>query len=712
MSEPDNQREWPVTGGPFPESPTQATTSTESSWRTEDTGAAPILGGAAEFIRALYPDDEDGWLVMSSNRTGSHNVAIKERLNAADLPDIVRQVDELSTQHDVWMNVCLQADRPSGRGRVDGVGVVPAVWAEVDDDKTPNGVDAVTVLRGLSMPPSLIVASGHGFHCYWLLEAPVTVSTDTERQEFTTLNRRAWRLVSDAIGQRQNFVGDLARELRPPGTINFKGEEDPRFVEVVSWTASRHTVTMLDRSLPAVEATFPNGEERTSFEHLLDVAGQTGSGAAQEALNRVAAGQSRHEVGNWLANQLCGPNDLRLPRSDGLVFMRIYQAQVENTRSGIEPYTWDEASAQLTAAFEKPRVWGGFDPIETSAIDESWSRVDLGPFLNGEYEQIAPTILRREDGAGLLYLNCLNYLHGDSTAGKSWVGEIAVAQELSAGNHAMWIDLEDPGPLTIIERLRLLGAPDGFIVERLHYHRPQEPVNGAAVDLLIAQAHEQPVTLIVIDSVGEAFSLEGINEDRDVEVAPWLRRVARRLADAGPCVVLIDHATKAGDNPLYPSGSKRKRAAVTGAHYFVVAKTPFDRTHAGSITLTCAKDRHGHYRQKDVVARIDIRPEPGRLVVDVRVPVSSPAAGEHPPEKSYIVWMHNAVAAAKEANCWLGQNELLARMEGKGSKETKIAGIKQAARVGALETQDAPRNSTQYRFSHDLGVATDTRAEA
>ena len=81
------------------------------------------------------------------------------------------------------------------------------------------------------------------------------------------------------------------------------------------------------------------------------------------------------------------------------------------------------------------------------------------------------------------------------------------------------------------------------------------------------------MTLAVVDSLGEAFGLEGIDENHDVEVAPWLRRVARRLADAGLSVLLLDHSTKSADNPRRPSGSKRKRAAITGASYLPVIST-------------------------------------------------------------------------------------------------------------------------------------------
>jgi hypothetical protein len=124
----------------------------------------------------------------------------------------------------------------------------------------------------------------------------------------------------------------------------------------------------------------------------------------------------------------------------------------------------------------------------------------------------------------------------------------------------------------------------------------------AVLDLI---AEHQP-TLVVLDSVGAAFGLEGINEDRDNEVGPWLERVPKVLAKAGPAVLPIDHSTKAGDNPLHPSGSKRNRAAVTGASYLAEVLIPFDKDNPGSIALICAKDR------RDATERFDA----GRTVTD------------------------------------------------------------------------------------------------
>ncbi len=248
-------------------------------------------------------------------------------------------------------------------------------------------------------------------------------------------------------------------------------------------------------------------------------------------------------------------------------------------------------------------------PVES---DPTWLRVDLGPALAGAVERVTPTVFTRDDGRALFYPRRVNGLHGDSGIGKSMVVAVAVAQELNAGHDVGWIDLEDPDPTTLIERLRLLGVNDRIISGRFHYYAPHEPFTDAAVAALARDATGWAV--LVIDSMGEAFGLEGLDENKDVDVGPWLRRVARVLADAGPAVVLIDHSTKAADNPLHPSGSKRKRAAITGASYLLDVIQPLTRDAGGKLRLVCAKDRHGSYRRGDVVAVVDMAVYPDKGV--------------------------------------------------------------------------------------------------
>jgi hypothetical protein len=205
----------------------------------------------------------------------------------------------------------------------------------------------------------------------------------------------------------------------------------------------------------------------------------------------------------------------------------------------------DDRAGEATAEFEE--------------LIESWRPMDLRPVLAGSYEPPVPVVCSVDGtGHGLFYRGAVNGVHGDSGIGKSWLAAMATGEELRVGHDVLVLDYEGTAE-EMVGRLLAIGTPAEAIVEHLMYMNPTTPAGVTIVDMTVARMKERAVGLVVIDSLGEAFGVDGVNEDRDNEVGPWLRRVARRLAQAGPAVLIVDHATKAADNPLHPSGSKRKR---------------------------------------------------------------------------------------------------------------------------------------------------------
>jgi hypothetical protein len=258
-----------------------------------------------------------------------------------------------------------------------------------------------------------------------------------------------------------------------------------------------------------------------------------------------------------------------------------------------------------------PSLIDGITPL----LDPSFHPVDLEGVLDGTFIVPTPSILRRDDDRqALFYRGQVNGVHGDSGTGKGWVALYAAAQQLRAGNTVMLLDLEDV-PSSIVDRLRKMHVSDDAIRERLIYIRPSSNFDRVAIEHLVAIVEARHPTLVIIDSLGEAFGLEGIDENHDSEVGPWLRAVPRRLADTGngeegPAVVILDHVTKVNDIPLHPSGSKRKRAAIGGAQYWAHSVVPFDAQSGGRLRLKCAKDRHGNFRRGEDVGDLVIRVDP------------------------------------------------------------------------------------------------------
>jgi hypothetical protein len=121
---------------------------------------------------------------------------------------------------DVYMSVHpVTCRRPPGeRGRIEDVAAINCLFAEFDakdygsKDEVRAHLEAVSALW-----PSIIVDSGGGWHCYWLLDEPFLLRQGEERREAATLQGQFVRAVGGDVGAK-----DLARVLRLPGTQNAK----------------------------------------------------------------------------------------------------------------------------------------------------------------------------------------------------------------------------------------------------------------------------------------------------------------------------------------------------------------------------------------------------------------------------------------------------------------------------------------------------------
>lgn len=279
---------------------------------------------------------------------------------------------------------------------------------------------------------------------------------------------------------------------------------------------------------------------------------------------------------------------------------------------------YDEA----LAIFEAAR-----DGDVPAAVD--LKRVDLLPAWRGERRRPEAMVLERSDGARIFPAG-INYIFGDSGDGKSWVTLVAALQLMRSGTAVVLVTYEDPNEIDIVERLQFLGCTETELAF-LHLLIPHDPFT-EIVDAVAHYCRREQVALVVLDSVGDALAVDGVNEDSDAEFGPWARRCFRHLldvvvdelleVDTAPCpglaIVPIDHATKSKSSPHFPSGTKRKRAIVTGLMVSVDVRMPFGRGVVGRINLVCSKDRSGRFRRGEIVAEfmLDATEDVYRFTID------------------------------------------------------------------------------------------------
>ena len=87
--------------------------------------------------------------------------------------------------------------------------------------------EALKTINNFHLEPSMVIHSGGGFHCYWILENPLCVA-DYGTDTLENINKALSKSLHGDSGTH-----DLSRVLRIAGTINFKNPQSPRSVEIV-----------------------------------------------------------------------------------------------------------------------------------------------------------------------------------------------------------------------------------------------------------------------------------------------------------------------------------------------------------------------------------------------------------------------------------------------------------------------------------------------
>ena len=122
---------------------------------------------------------------------------------------LLEEVQHMAGAVDIFMGVLLRTEM--GRGDAKHT-EKETEWLWVDVD-WKRGATFGSVLRTVGLDPQIVVDSGHGWHLYWHLVKPVPV----------TLAQGAMKVLAERLGG--DSVGDPARIMRVPGTINMKGDD-------------------------------------------------------------------------------------------------------------------------------------------------------------------------------------------------------------------------------------------------------------------------------------------------------------------------------------------------------------------------------------------------------------------------------------------------------------------------------------------------------
>lgn len=166
----------------------------------------------------------------------------------------------------------LKAPLPQGqRGSASDTSALVALWADIDiagpghkatEKLPPDETAARKIVEAAKLPePTLWVHSGGGLYPIWLLDQPHAITTDlVDVADLTAGWQKAVGYGASTLGWHYGTgVGDLARVLRIPGTVNRKvGLERP--CRVIDGTGARYSLERLYQEMAVALHAIPEPE--------------------------------------------------------------------------------------------------------------------------------------------------------------------------------------------------------------------------------------------------------------------------------------------------------------------------------------------------------------------------------------------------------------------------------------------------------------------
>jgi hypothetical protein len=139
-------------------------------------------------------------------------VAATKMVATGDAHAIDKFVHRYAGKYDLYFGVA--ARRKEGSGNASNCGIARALFADVDFKSTPE-TEARARLEAFKPAVDILVTSGGGFHCYWLLDPPCDLQRDGEKF------KKHLRGLAKAMGG-DIAVATPAHLLRIPETLNHK----------------------------------------------------------------------------------------------------------------------------------------------------------------------------------------------------------------------------------------------------------------------------------------------------------------------------------------------------------------------------------------------------------------------------------------------------------------------------------------------------------
>ncbi|MBB3041193.1 DnaB-like helicase N-terminal domain-containing protein [Nocardioides soli] len=295
------------------------------------------------------------------------------------------------------------------------------------------------------------------------------------------------------------------------------------------------------------------------------------------------------------------PNDTLAPQHARIVRDTARLRDVDELATGLRQIVnnarIDQIDAYLGEALQRlDQTVMRFGATTTSAAS---GYKDLSWVLTGQAPEIEPPRWVRHDaGHALFYAGKVNGVFGDPETAKTWLAQCAIVEALNTGGTAAMVDVDHNGENHTAARLLLLGAHPEAIADGTRF-RYYDPEDGDQLRNAITEITTNAPDVFLLDSLGEVFPMLGLNSNDGDELTGGLRLISRP-ADAGTCVIFIDHLPKSTEARAtgFAIGSIAKKRAVRGSYIRAEERIKPAPGQVGKISLFVEKDTAGELRKQ------------------------------------------------------------------------------------------------------------------
>jgi hypothetical protein len=223
--------------------------------------------------------------------------------------------------------------------------------------------------------------------------------------------------------------------------------------------------------------------------------------------------------------------------------------------------------------------------VDTEAERDSWVPINLNDLP--ETPPVKPDL----GATGLVYPGKRHVFSGEPESGKTLAAYCILIQIARRGRLGLLIDFE-MGGYDSRKRLQELGASREEI-DRILYIEPEVPADARRIMPLVELNPE----LVVIDATAGVFALEGLDDNKRLDVERVSNLYIRQFWRNQIATILIDHVVKDGESRgRYVIGSERKLGGAD-VHLGFDTVTAISRGTAGKYKLTTHKDRGGFLKR-------------------------------------------------------------------------------------------------------------------